>query len=339
MEYDESEADPSDLIDQRGQGGPGGPGGGLDDLVGGMLGGGGAAAGGLGSVLGGMLGGRGAKAGGGMGLILVVVVGFFLLRGCGGGGFDLSSMGNLDELPGLQPANPSLPATGDGRDLTGDPQAADVTFANVVVSSANDYWAEEFERAGKRYERTKLVLYSGAVSTGCGRGSAAAGPFYCPADSRVYLDLTFWQELTSRFGAGGDFAQAYVIAHEVGHHVQNQLGISDEVQRLERRDPNAGAGPDGLSVRLELQADCLAGVWAKARAGAGKLEPGDIDEAIRAAEAVGDDTIQRTQIGEVRPDTFTHGTSERRMLWFRRGYDTGNADRCDTFSTEDLDRP
>jgi predicted metalloprotease len=180
------------------------------------------------------------------------------------------------------------------------------------------------------------VLFAGGVPTGCGNADASVGPFYCPADSLVYLDLSFWNELAGRFGAGGDFAQAYVIAHEVGHHVQNQLGISAQVQDLEQDDPGAANGADGLSVRVELQADCLAGVWAHTTFERNLLEAGDLEEAIAAATAVGDDTIQRQAVGRVRPDTFTHGTSAQRVRWFRRGYDSGSTDDCDTFSVDSL---
>ena len=342
MEYDESEADAGDLVDQRGGSG------GLGDL-GDALGGGGAggdvAGAAMGAILGGLLSGRGGKRGGGVGLVLLVVVGFFLFRACSGGGFDVASSGNLGRIPDVPTANGvnPLPNEPDAADVGGgpvvspdDPEADDVVFANVVVSNANDVWQREFERGGSRYDRTKLVLYSGAVATGCGQGSASAGPFYCPADSRVYLDLSFWSELSNRFGAAGDFARAYVIAHAVGHHVQNELGISAEVQRLEQEDPSRANGADGLSVRLELQADCLAGVWAHARYEQGKLESGDVEEAIKAAGAVGDDTIQRTQVGRVRPDTFTHGTSRQRAAWFQKGYSSGSSESCDTFSAADL---
>lgn len=344
MEYDKSEADAGDLVDQRGEGGGGGGLGDLGDVLGGGGAGGDAAGAAMGAILGGLLSGRG-KRGGGIGLVLLVVVGFFLFRSCAGGGFDLASSGNLGRVPDVPTANGAnpLPNAPDAGDVGGtsiapanDPQADDVVFANVVVTNANDLWEREFARGDSRYDRTKLVLYSGAVATGCGQGSASAGPFYCPADSRVYLDLSFWSELSNRFGAAGDFARAYVIAHEVGHHVQNELGISAEVQRLEQQDPSRANGADGLSVRLELQADCLAGVWAHARYQQGKLESGDVEEAITAAGAVGDDTIQRSQVGRVRPDTFTHGTSRQRVKWFQEGYTSGSSGSCDTFSSDDL---
>ncbi len=341
MEYDESEANAGDLIDERGSGGGSG---GFGDILGGGGGAGNDVAGAaMGAILGGLLSGRRGK--GGIGLLVVVMIGFFLFRACSGGGFDVASSGNLGRIPDVPTANgvdplPNEPSAGDvgvGASVApNDPQADDVVFANVVVTNANDLWQREFQRGDRAYDRTKLVLYSGAVATGCGQGSASAGPFYCPADSRVYLDLSFWSELSNRFGAAGDFARAYVIAHEVGHHVQNELGISAEVQRLEQQDPSRATGAGGLSVRLELQADCLAGVWAHARYQQGKLESGDVEEAIAAAGAVGDDTIQRSQVGRVRPDTFTHGTSRQRVKWFQEGYQSGSSDTCDTFSTSDL---
>lgn len=325
MEF-EDPADPGDLIDRRGD--TGGLGGG---------GGGGAL---LGAVLGGLLAGRRRRAGGGMGILIAVVVVVFVIRGCGAAGFDLSSMSGLNRLPQAPSASSggTLPAEGDPGEVAGaDPEAADVRFANAVVTDANNVWTDQFRSAGQRYNRTKIVLYRDAVNTGCGQGSASAGPFYCPADSLVYLDLAFWNELSNRFGAGGDFARAYVIAHEVGHHVQNELGISEQVRRLEADDPSAANGATGLSVRTELQADCLAGVWAHTAYERRLLDTGDIDEALRAAQAVGDDTIQRGSVGRVRPDTFTHGTADQRQQWFRRGYESGSSDRCDTFSVDDLD--
>ena len=220
MEFDEA-GDPGDLIDRRGEGGLGASGGGLGGLAG--------------VILGGMLAGRRRKAGGGMGMMLLLIVGFLVMRSCGAGGFDLGAMSGLDQLPGLPGATPGqqLPATGNPTEVGGDdPQAADVSFANAVVTDANDVWSEQFRVSGQRYNRTKIVLFSGGVNSGCGAATAAVGPFYCPADSLVYLDLTFWDELANRFGAGGDFAQAYVIAHEVGHHVQNELGISSHISML-----------------------------------------------------------------------------------------------------------
>src|SRR5215217_5898326 len=183
------------------------------------------------------------------------------------------------------------------------------------------------------YRDAKLYLYRDAVSTGCGNASSAVGPFYCPADQRVYLDLSFYGDMKSELGAPGDFAWAYVIAHEVGHHVQQQLGTSTEVSRLQRERPDDA---NALSVRLELQADCYAGVWAHSVFAAGDLEKGDVREAIGAAGAVGDDRLQRQATGRVNPDTFTHGTSEQRTDWFNRGRASGSPDDCDTFSPDEV---
>jgi predicted metalloprotease len=203
-------------------------------------------------------------------------------------------------------------------------------FVRVVLADTEDTWNSIFEKNGRDYPEPQLVLFSGAVRSGCGVGQSAMGPFYCPADQRVYIDLDFYRELKTRFGAPGDFAQAYVIAHEVGHHVQTVLGVSDQVTAAQRRAGRAGANQ--LSVAMELQADCFAGVWAKhAERVRNVVEPGDIDEALNAASAIGDDKIQAQTQGHVRPESFTHGSSEQRMTWFRRGYESGDPDRCDTF--------
>jgi predicted metalloprotease len=208
-------------------------------------------------------------------------------------------------------------------------------FVGAVETSTTEVWSDLFRQSGATYQPTAgIVLYDAATVTRCGVGMAAMGPFYCPADHKVYLDLAFWNELESRFGAKGDFARAYVIAHEIGHHVQAQRGVLD---------PPGGvraAGADGGQVRIELQADCYAGVWA-ARAGAASngevaLEPGDIEEGMAAASAVGDDVIQRRTRGQVVPDAFTHGSAQQRVRWFRRGYDSGDPGRCDTFTAPAL---
>lgn len=204
-------------------------------------------------------------------------------------------------------------------------------FIDVIHTSANDVWAETFAASGRDYNRSTMVLYNGGTSTACGMGQAQMGPFYCPGDQRVYLDLQFLDVMDQKLGAKGDFAVAYVIAHEVGHHVQNVLGYSAKVQqmqsRMNERDANA------LSVRLELQADCYAGVWAKkSNNELHWLDGTDLQEAINAASAVGDDTLQRASTGRVVPDAFTHGTSEQRMRWFRTGYEGASPKVCDTFS-------
>lgn len=212
---------------------------------------------------------------------------------------------------------------------------AESKFIRHVLGETEDTWSEIFRQNGKQYVDPTLVLFTGATRTACGVGQTAMGPFYCPADQKVYIDLAFYQELKNRFHAPGDFAQAYVIAHEVGHHVQNLLGISSKVQaareRASERDANA------LSVRLELQADCLAGVWAKnADSARGILEAGEVDEALRAAAAIGDDALQKQARGYVVPDSFTHGSSEQRVRWFKRGMDTGQLSACNTFQARGL---
>lgn len=208
-------------------------------------------------------------------------------------------------------------------------------FIAVVLADTEDAWNDVFRQLGRQYEEPKLVLFSHQTRSGCGFASSASGPFYCPEDRRVYIDLAFYRELRDRFGAPGDFAQAYVIAHEVGHHVQNLLGISDRVQAARGRVSEAEFNK--LSVRLELQADFFAGVWARyADRTKHIVEAGDIDEAIRAASAIGDDTLQRHAQGYVVPDAFTHGTSQQRVRWFRKGYETGDVRQGDTFSARDL---
>jgi predicted metalloprotease len=203
-------------------------------------------------------------------------------------------------------------------------------FVSVVLADTEDTWSQEFRQQGGRYTPPKLVIFDGTVSSACGLAQAAMGPFYCPNDQKVYVDLAFYRQLRQQLGAPGDFAQAYVIAHEVGHHVQHLLGIDQQVQRAQRRLPQREANQ--LSVRLELQADCLAGVWARhSDSQRATLEPGDIEEALNAASRIGDDTLQRQSSGRVRPDSFTHGSSAQRQRWFARGLQSGSMDACDTF--------
>lgn len=208
-----------------------------------------------------------------------------------------------------------------------------VQFVSFVLDDSQKTWTELFSQKGDAYRNAKLVLFTGATQTSCGYGQAATGPFYCPMDQRVYIDLSFYRELAGRFGAQGDFAQAYVIAHEIGHHVQTLRGTSDRVHKA-AKSQQEGAG--GLSVRLELQADCFAGVWANSSNRRGLLEAGDIDEALGAASAIGDDRIQRQSGGAVHPETWTHGSAAQRSKWFKRGYESGNPDACDTFSSTAL---
>jgi predicted metalloprotease len=205
-------------------------------------------------------------------------------------------------------------------------------FVSVVLADTEDTWSAIFkQKFGRDYEDPKLVLFTGAVQSACGLAQSAMGPFYCPNDQAVYIDLAFYRELKDRFGAPGDFAQAYVIAHEVGHHVQNLLGTSDKVRAAQERSDKAGA--NALSVGLELQADCYAGVWGyHAQRARNILEPGDVDEALNAASAIGDDKLQKATRGYVVPESFTHGSSAQRQQWFRRGFESGNLDACDTFA-------
>lgn len=212
---------------------------------------------------------------------------------------------------------------------------AESRFVRHVLAETEDTWRQIFRANGQQYVDPTLVLFSGATRTACGVGQAAMGPFYCPADQKVYIDLGFYQELKSRFNAPGDFAQAYVIAHEVGHHVQNLLGISEKVQAARQRAGERQANE--LSVRLELQADCLAGVWGKHTDTMKQvLEPGDLEAALNAASAIGDDRLQQQAQGRIVPESFTHGSSEQRVRWFRRGFETGDMNQCNTFKTDRL---
>lgn len=215
------------------------------------------------------------------------------------------------------------------------PQDAPAKFVSVVLADTEDVWNKLFQAGGKTYEAPKLRLFEGREPTACGMGQAAMGPFYCPGDSKVYIDLSFYQTLRERLGAPGDFAQAYVIAHEVGHHVQHQLGITQKVEAARRRQSEQAA--NATSVRVELQADCFAGVWAHhSQQSKGWLEAGDIDEALNAAAKIGDDTLQRNAGRAVVPESFTHGTSEQRQRWFKRGMAQGDLRDCDTFSARQI---
>ena len=203
-----------------------------------------------------------------------------------------------------------------------------VQFVSFVLDDAQNTWASAFQRAGGDYRPAKMVLFRDGTASGCGAAQTAMGPFYCPLDEKVYLDLGFFDELNRRFGAPGDFAQAYVIAHELGHHVQHLLGVDQRVRDAQQRNPDLA---NQLSVRLELQADCYAGVWAHSAGERGKLEAGDIEEGLNAASAVGDDRIQRETTGSVNVDSFTHGSAQQRSQWFSKGYQSGNSSSCDTF--------
>jgi hypothetical protein len=264
-------------------------------------------------------GGRRLVVGGGIGTVILVVV--YLLLG-----------GNPQALfQSQQQAQLSQPGQIDSQ----GPRDEASKFVAVVLADTEDAWHEIFRQMGRQYEEPKLVLFTDQTRSGCGFASGATGPFYCPEDRRVYIDLGFYRLLQERLGAGGDFAEAYVIAHEVGHHVQNLLGITDRLQAARSR--RSESEYNRLSVRLELQADFLAGVWARyADRIKHVVEAGDIEEAMRAASAVGDDRLQRSSRGYAVPDSFTHGTSEQRVRWFRRGYETGDLRQGDTFNAPDL---
>ncbi len=271
--------------------------------------------------------GGGKVAGGGLGLIGLLLALFLgggnILGGGGGGG------GGFGIDPGTGQFGTTPGATSNGLDGAPDPDAQLKDFVTFVVEDVQGSWQDQFQTAGKPYEVTTLVLFEEGVDTGCGAASSATGPFYCPADHKVYLDLGFFRELSTRFGAPGDFAQAYVVAHEFGHHVQNLLGVNAQVQRASAKDPGKA---NALSVRLELQADCFAGVWAHSAYQENLLEAGDLEEGLDAAAAVGDDRIQKEATGRIDEKAFTHGTSAQRKDWFQKGYRSGNPDACDTFS-------
>ncbi len=273
------------------------------------------------------------KAGaGGLGIAGIII--FILIQVLGGGGGGGSGGGF--EIPGGFGSQVQAPGAEDPQAIPPkqDPQLELKQFSSYVQKDAQDMWEGIFEQQGAPYERAKLVLYDGGVDTGCGSATSAVGPFYCPADQGVYLDLSFYQQMSDQLGAPGDFAWAYVIAHEMGHHVQQQEGTSDRVHSEEQRSSEEDANE--LSVRLELQADCYSGVWAKTVFAEGALEQGDIEEAFGAAEAVGDDRLQQKSGGGIDPDSFTHGTSEQRRKWFTTGYESGEPASCDTFSPDEV---
>lgn len=264
-------------------------------------------------------GGGGMKLGLG-GIAVVVVVGLLM------GKDPLEMLGLLAEVQQAPPGASAGPAAAPP---AGDEQAA---FVASILGETEDVWGAVFEASGSRYTPARLVLFSGAVQSACGGATAAVGPFYCPGDQQVYIDLGFFQQMAERLGGGGDFAEAYVIAHEVGHHVQTLTGTSAKVNDIRRRGGNV-EGADGPLVRQELQADCYAGVWAfHAQRRHAWLEPGDLEEALATASAIGDDTLQRQGQGHVVPDAFTHGSAEQRVRWFRTGFETGEPARCDTFA-------
>jgi predicted metalloprotease len=278
------------------------------------------------------------------------------MGGLGGGGFRLPTGGRgggglgiggivvvliLCWITGINPL--TLLSGGDigmdtgsssGQQTSSRPPANDDTtaFVRTVLGDTEDTWKAIFQKNGQTYQEPTLVLFSGQVNSACGFASSATGPFYCPNDRKVYLDTEFFDQLSQQFKASGDFAEAYVVAHEVGHHVQNLLGILPKVNQARQRMSEADSNK--MSVRVELQADCFAGVWGKATDSKGILETGDLEEALNAAQQIGDDTLQKRSQGYVVPDSFNHGTSAQRMSWFRRGFDSGDMNACDTFSAD-----
>lgn len=263
---------------------------------------------------------RGGTRGIGIGTIVMVLLALYF-------GVDPSTILNMGQSmnPGEQERAEPIPEN--------DEMAR---FVSKVLGSTEDTWGKIFQRSGYSYSAPKLVLFRDRTSTACGTGQAATGPFYCPADKKVYIDLSFYDEMKHRFNAPGDFAQAYVIAHEVGHHLQNLMGTSEKVQQA-RQSARSEAEANQYSVRLELQADCYAGVWANHAEGENRiLEAGDVEEAMRAAAAIGDDALQKQAQGYAVPDSFTHGTSEQRMRWFNEGLSNGDVSKCDTFSSSRL---
>ena len=263
------------------------------------------------------------KGGIGIGGLVVLLLLVFVLPRC------LGSDGGFGDLGGALDPFGADAGAGQGSTQVVDPNDPTAVFVGAVLEDAQFVWTDIFERAGLTYEDTEIVLFRGSTTSGCGPASAATGPFYCPADRLIYLDASFFQELEDRFGAEGDFAEAYVIAHEVGHHIQTLLGTNEEVQRRSQEDPSLR---NELSVRLELQADCFAGVWGRSLQSAGILSPGDIEEGMNAAQAIGDDRIQEATTGRIDPESFTHGSAEQRSTWLRTGLQVGNPDACDTFS-------
>ena len=281
---------------------------------------------------GGGRGGGGIRVGGGRG----VGLGTIAVALVAGWIFGINPGTIIGVLGGLESAAPGAtqqaPAPGATRSA---PQDENARFVSTVLASTEDIWQETFQASGRDYRKPVLVLYRGSTRSACGTGQAAMGPFYCPGDEKVYLDLGFFETMRRQLGAPGDFAQAYVVAHEVGHHVQHLLGITDLVDALRGRQSEAQA--NAMSVRLELQADCFAGVWAgRSQQAKNWLEQGDLEEAMNAASQIGDDTLQQNAGGAVRPESFTHGSSAQRMRWFQRGFQSGQVSQCDTFQARSL---
>ncbi|MEX9608877.1 KPN_02809 family neutral zinc metallopeptidase [Providencia manganoxydans] len=250
-------------------------------------------------------------------LIVIVVAGYY--------GVDLTGL-----VTGEPIGNTTSQQTQRSAASPQEEQLAD--FTSVMLASTEDVWQAEFKQIGKEYQQPKLVIYRNGTSTACGQGQAFMGPFYCPADSKVYIDLSFYNDMKTKLGAGGEFAQGYVVAHEIGHHVQHLLGIEQQVRKLQQGISEKEANK--LSVKLELQADCFAGVWGHNMDKEGILGDGDLQSALNAAQAIGDDRLQQQSQGRVIPDSFTHGTSQQRYYWFKKGFDTGDINSCNTFSAQ-----
>ncbi|MFY3768388.1 neutral zinc metallopeptidase [Providencia manganoxydans] len=250
-------------------------------------------------------------------LIVIVVAGYY--------GVDLTGL-----VTGEPIGNTTSQQTQRSAASPQEEQLAD--FTSVMLASTEDVWQAEFKQIGKQYQQPKLVIYRNGTSTECGQGQAFMGPFYCPADSKVYIDLSFYNDMKTKLGAGGEFAQGYVVAHEIGHHVQHLLGIEQQVRKLQQGISEKEANK--LSVKLELQADCFAGVWGHNMDKEGILGDGDLQSALNAAQAIGDDRLQQQSQGRVIPDSFTHGTSQQRYYWFKKGFDTGDINSCNTFSAQ-----
>lgn len=249
-------------------------------------------------------------------VVIVVVAGFY--------GIDLTGLVTGDPVNIGQTTSQQRPAQNSAQ------EQKQAEFTGVMLAETEAVWGQKFAQMNRQYREPKLVLYQGATPTGCGAGQAVMGPFYCPADQKVYIDLSFYDDMRTKLGAGGDFAQGYVVAHEVGHHVQHLLGIDRQVRERQQRSSQKEA--NRLSVKMELQADCFAGIWGHEMEKAGILENGDLENALNAAQAIGDDRLQKQSQGRVIPDSFTHGTSAQRYEWFKRGFDSGNIAQCDTFS-------
>lgn len=264
------------------------------------------------------------RAGGGLsiGTIIFLVVIYFIFKMMGIDLLQVLDSGGTTSGPGYEQSQ-----SGGTRTPANDEMTA---FMRTVLAETEDTWQGIFQAQGQNYEEPRLVLFSGSTASACGSASSATGPFYCPSDHKLYLDTEFFQELSDRFGASGDFAEAYVVAHEVGHHVQNLLGILPKFNQARQRMSEADANK--MSVRVELQADCFAGIWGKYTQQKGLLESGDLEEALNAAQQIGDDSLQKRSQGYVVPESFNHGTSEQRVRWFKRGFDSGQLSACDTFS-------